>query len=137
MYWNFRSLLIDFLISIPLLIVTFTFICVGSSALTADVYLVSAPETLVIMVNVSDSSLYGEWQLSTTRSNSFIGSYTIRITVISDLDFTYTLYRLNPEAALGFVSFEGNPREGDSRSGNICSTCFSGLPFAKLRRGGM
>ena len=86
---------------------------IDSGALGSDVYLVSVntPETYVAMVNVSDSSLFGEWQLNL---DSFSGSYNIRITVVSDLDFTYSLFRLNPEADFGFVSFEGNPREGDS-----------------------
>ena len=112
---------------------TFIYVGIDSSALGSDVYqvTVNTPETNVAMVNVSDSSLYGEWQLNI---DSFIGSYTIRITVVSDLDFTYTLYRLNPEADLGFVSFEGNPREGESCSSNICTWfCYiSGLQLAKL-----
>ena len=89
-------------------------ICAGidSSDLGSDVYQVSVQtsETFVAMVNVSDSSLYGEWQLSLTS----FGSYSIRITAVSDLDFTYTLFRLDPTSSLGFVSFEGNPLEGDT-----------------------
>ena len=88
-------------------------VCAGidSSDLGSDVYQVSVQtsETFVAMVNVSDSSLYGEWQLSLTS----FGSYSIRITAVSDLDFTYTLYRLDTTSNFGFVSFEGNPLEGD------------------------
>lgn len=89
-------------------------LCVGinSGALAADVFQVSVQtsETYVATVNVSDSSLYGEWQLSLTSS----GSYNIRITAVSDLDFTYTLYRVNPTSNFGFMSFEGNPLEGNA-----------------------
>ena len=87
------------------------YIGMDSGTLDSDVYQVSVQtsETYVAMVNVSDSSLYGEWQLNLTSS----GSYSIRITAVSDLDFTYTPYRLNPTSNFGFVSFEGNPLEGD------------------------
>ena len=103
--------MIDYLTIIPQLIMFPTGI--DSGALGADVYLVSVNtfETYVAVVNVSDSSLYGEWQLIVTFSS---GSYNVRITAVSDLDFTYSLFRLNPEADFGFVSFEGNPREGNS-----------------------
>ena len=87
--------------------------CVGTDAgaLGSGVFQVSVQtsETYIAIVNVSDSSLYGEWQLSLTSS----GSYSIRITAVSDLDFTYTLYRLDPTSNFGFVSFAGNPLEGD------------------------
>ena len=69
---------------------------------------VNTSETYIAMVNVSDSSLYGEWQLNLN------GSCNIRITAAGDLDFTYSLFRLNPTADFGFISFEGNPREGNS-----------------------
>ena len=71
---------------------------------------VNTAQTYIAIVNVSDSSLYGEWQLNI----SSFGSYSIRITAVSDLDFTNTLYRPDPTADFGFVSFEGNPLEGIS-----------------------
>ena len=88
-------------------------ICAGvdSGALDFDMYevAVSTPETYVAFVNVSDSSLYGEWRLNVTA----FGSYNIRIIAVTDLDFIYTLYRLSPTSNLGFVSLEGNPLEGN------------------------
>ena len=87
--------------------------CIGvdSSALDSEAYQVSVStfETYLAIVNVSDSSLYGEWQLNITS----VGSYNIRITAASDLDFTYTLYRLDPTSNFGFASLEQNPLEGN------------------------
>ncbi len=84
---------------------------VDSGTLDPSVYQLTVDtfDSYVAIVNVSESSLLGQWQL---RLRTYGGPYTIRITAVSDLDFVYTLYRLDPSSNFGFVSFEGNPLAG-------------------------
>lgn len=87
------------------------YIGTASTILDPSLYSVSLQSftSYIATINVSDSVLYGVWQLNLTV---FSGPYTVRIAAITNLTFDYTLYRIDPSSNYGFTTVEGNPREG-------------------------
>ena len=82
-----------------------------STVLDPSLYSVSlqSSTSYIATINVSDSVLYGEWQLNLTV---YSGPYTVRIAAVTDLTFEYTLYRFDPSSNYGFTTVEGNPQQG-------------------------
>ena len=89
------------------------FSCIGTASTLLDpsLYSVSLQSftSYIATINVSDSALYGEWQLNLTV---YSGPYTVRIAAITNLTFEYTLYRIDPSSSYGITTIEGNPQQG-------------------------